>query len=795
MAITESLDPASADSMIPLPDALTDGLAELSRAHDVSLELTLLAALAVLAVRNGGRREQLATVAASEPPRTQFRFDITDDPPFAGLLARSRLQGPAGTADSPAATRTVLRSGAGTDGTDDEFALTVVRSPRGLSTRIDHRSGNAGRWTARWHTLLAAIVAEPDTPTGRLTVLPSVERDLLLGDWCRTSSSLPAVTLVHRVVEAWAERTPDAVALARAGTTLTYRELNADANRLAHWLRGRGVKPEVAVALYGGSTVAMLTSMLAVLKAGGYYVPLDVSAPPARTAEVLAECTPRLVLTEAPDAARLPEPPADQWEVHDLAACDLAHRPADNPDTEVYGENLAYVMHTSGSTGRPKGVAMPHRALVRITDWYVTATSIEPGARVLQFSALSFDASFCEIFGAWHAGARVVLLPEEGVRRDPEALLDLLESERIDHLEAPYSGLLNIAHWAVREDGRRASRLRTVVTGGEQLVMAPDLVHWLEQMPGCVLRNGYGPSETSVATTHWLHGNPGDWAQLPPIGRPITNASVYLLDDALQPTPIGGTGEIYVGGDIAARGYAGRPGLTAERFVADPFGPVPGSRMYRTGDLARYRSDGLLEFLGRGDRQVKIRGFRIEPAEVEAKLLEHPQVGEVAVTLQEDATGRSLVAHIVARDAHRPPTSQELRAHAARILSDHMVPARFVTLPSLPLTPSGKLDRAALEAPCPAPADDLAAAEPSSGTVTALLGIWREVLAAPGMGITDDFFDLGGHSLLATRLISKVRTQLGKRVMVGDVFEYPTVELLAARIDGSAERPVTREAR
>ncbi|HJP73677.1 MAG TPA: non-ribosomal peptide synthetase [Pseudonocardiaceae bacterium] len=744
-----------------------EGLYDLSQAHDLPVELTLLAAFAVLALRHGGEPEQ-ATVSAEDPVCQQvFALDLTGNPSFADLLARLRKQT---SAEPQAPLRIALSSGP---------ALTITRSADGLDTRIDHPAD----WTPRWHCLLAAAVAQPDLPVTRLPIVPPAEREVLLGEWSRTSSSTPPAALVNQLVEAWAERTPDAPALAQSGRSLSYAELNANANRLAHWLARQQVGPEVPVALYGGSTIAMLTSMLAVVKAGGYYIPLDVAAPPARTSEVLAECAPRLILTETSHAARLT---GGAWTIHDVTTIDLTDYPDSNPATAAHGENLAYVMHTSGSTGRPKGVAMPHRALVRILDWYVTATEIEPGANVLQFSALGFDASFCEIFGTWHAGARLVLLPGEDVRRDPEALLDLLESERIEHLEAPYSGLLNIAHWAVRPDGRRVIPLRSMVTGGEALVMAPDLVHWLEQLPGCMLRNGYGPSETSVATTHWLRGDPAGWPKLPSIGRPITDASVYLLDAALQPVPAGVTGELYVGGPIVARGYAGAPGLTAERFVADPFSPVPGSRMYRTGDLARHRPDGELEFLGRADRQVKIRGHRIELGEIEARLLEHPQVSEAAVTLHDDETGPSLVGYVVARDPASAPTVQELRAYAARILPEQLVPARFVLRSAMPLTPTGKLDLAALapepEPPAAAPAEP----EPVSGTVTALLAIWRDVLAIPRIELTDDFFELGGHSLLATRVISRVRTELGKRVLISDMFEYPTVQLLATRIDDTA---------
>jgi amino acid adenylation domain-containing protein len=762
----------------PSGPELTEGLYDLSQAHDLPVELTLLAAFAVLALRHGGEPAQAASVSAEDPIWNRvFQLELTDNPSFADLLARLRKQAPSEPAEPQASLRIELRP-------EIEPTLTITRSADGRYTRIDHSTD----WTPRWHCLLAAAVAEPDLPVKRLPIVPPEEREILLGEWSRTSSSTPPAVLVNQLVEAWAERTPDAPALGRSGRSLSYVELNANANRLAHWLAERQVGPEVAVALHGGSTIAMLTGMLAVIKAGGYYLPLDVAAPPARTVETLAECAPRLVLTEAPHAASLAELTGGEWEIHDVTTIDLTHCPDSNPASVADGENLAYVMHTSGSTGRPKGVAMPHRALVRILDWYVTATEIEPGANVLQFSALGFDASFCEIFGTWHAGARLVLLPGDEVRRDPEALLDLLESERIEHLEAPFSGLLNIAHWAVRPDGRRAIPLRSMVTGGEALVMAPDLVHWLEQLPGCMLRNGYGPSETSVATTHRLRGDPACWPKLPSIGRPITDASVYLLDAALQPAPAGVTGELYVGGPIVARGYAGAPGLTAERFVADPFSPVPGSRMYRTGDLARHRPDGELEFLGRADRQVKIRGHRIELGEIEARLLEHPQVSEVAVTLHEDDTGPSLLGHVVARDPAGAPTAHELRAYAARILPEHMVPARFVLRTAMPLTPTGKLDSAAL-VPSPEPAPSPAAPvepEPMSGTVTALLAIWREVLAIPQIELTDDFFELGGHSLLATRVISRVRTELGKRVLISDMFEYPTVQLLATRIDDTA---------
>jgi amino acid adenylation domain-containing protein len=574
---------------------------------------------------------------------------------------------------------------------------TLREPPGSLRTTLTFRGDRfsipfAHRFAERWSVLLAAALAEPGTTLGRLSMLPAGERSTLVQGWSQTGVSVPEVGFVHASVEAWARRTPDEVALVQGSESLTFATLNGRANGLARRLRAAGVGRDVPVAVYDDPSIAAVVGLLAVLKAGGYYVPLDVSYPERRLRDILATVRPAVFLTRpglrerldrlrrsGPGIVLLPDPDADAPTTPDL---DIPVEPAD----------LGYVLHTSGSTGQPKGIAMPHESLRRTIAWYPAETGIVPGSRLLQFSPFGFDSHFCEIFGTWHAGATVVLPSSNDQRRDPEALLRLLAAERIDHLEAPNSGLANVAHWAVREGGGSGLRLRTIVTGGEQLLVTPDLVGWLSRLPGCAVRHGYGPTESGPTTTHWLRGRPDTWPRVPPIGRPVTDARVYLLDDALQPVPAGVAGEMYVGGPVLARGYLGAPARTAERFIADPFGPTAGGRLYRTGDLARWTSQGSLEFLGRNDGQVKVRGYRIELAEVEAALLTHPGVTAAAVAVAPG--GESLTGYVVPRGP--APGAGVLQQHLGQRLPAFMVPSAFVMVSALPSTPSGKLDRSRL---------------------------------------------------------------------------------------------------
>jgi len=792
---------ATARSVL-LPAELAAELEKLRRGNGVSMHVTMVAAFQVFLMRHTGQEDVVvrtsAWVAGVPGDAIAVRTDLSGNPGFTELLARVRE----GAAGAPGYQASVPVAHAVLDyqrgelplaepgPADCDLALRVRHAAGDLHVEFRFRDGlfedeTIGRLTERWQTMLASIVCHPASPVKTLGLLPARERSLLMSEWCETGRSVPPPGGVHQAVERWAELTPENTAVVHGSQTLSYEKLNARANQLACLLRRHGVGPDAGVGLYADRSIDAMVAILGILKAGGYYIPLDVAYPAGRIRNVIEDASPRIFLTQAQFTGSLREI-VDQRQVTVLAidslGSEISALPADNPVREVDQQNLVYVLHTSGSTGRPKGVAMHHGALLRVASWYSRENGLAPGANLLQLSPLGFDSSACEIFGGWHAGARLVLLPSDHVRQEPEALVDLMDREQVEHLEVPYSGLLNIAYWAVHEEPVRRLRLRTIVTGGERLVMTPELARWLEQLPGCRTRVGYGPTETTVATAGWLDGLPGDWPQLPPIGRPITDARVYLLDERLAPVPAGVPGELYIGGDIVGRGYLNRPGLTAERFVADPFAAEPGKRMYRTGDVARHGWDGTLHFVERVDNQVKIRGYRIELGEIEWCLLGHPEVKAAAVVVSDQENGKTIVAYVVARDRARQPARPELQAHVADLLPDYMVPARYVAIGSLPLTASGKVDRAKLAALRPGPDETPRAGHRFSARELALLQIWQDILAVPEIGIHDDFFELGGHSLLATRVISKVRSEIGSRLLISDMFECPTIAELSARM-------------
>jgi amino acid adenylation domain-containing protein len=443
-------------------------------------------------------------------------------------------------------------------------------------------------------------------------------------------------------------------------------------------------------------------------------------------------------------------------------------------------DNLAYVIYTSGSTGRPKGVALPHRALVNLLRWQDAEWRHPEAAATLQFTTVGFDVSFQEIFSCWLSGGRLVLLDEDE-RRDLGAVLERLESAGVERLFLPYVALQHLAELGV-ERGVYPSALKEVQTAGEQLRVTEPIRRWLERT-GAALGNQYGPSETHVATALALEGAPDAWPLLPGIGRPIANARCYVLDARGEPAPIGAPGELHLAGACLARGYLGRPELTAERFVPDPFAGEPGARAYRTGDRARWLAGGTLEFLGRADAQVKVRGHRVEPGEVEAALEAHPAVRQAVATMRGDAAGQArLVAYVVAEDGQRPRAA-ELRAHVGGRLPEYMVPSAVVVLDGFPLTPSGKVDRRALPEPDASAGEGEGYAAPETPTEEILAGIFAQVLGVEEIGARDDFFALGGHSLLATRVVSRVRGALGLDLPLREVFEAPTVRGMAARVD------------
>ena len=572
------------------------------------------------------------------------------------------------------------------------------------------------------------------------------------------------------LIEAQVARTPDALALIFGEKTVTYRELNAAANRLAHWLIRRDVKVEDAVGVCLSRSIEMIVAVLAIVKAGGAYVPLDPSYPAERLRFMQEDAQPRIVLTQRAQIARLAASEAvclDDTPPPHGAEC------SDNPDVSVPPESLAYLMYTSGSTGQPKAVAMEQGPLRNLLDWQIDAL---PGATTtLQFASLNFDVSFQEIFSTLATGGTLVLV-DEAVRRDPSALLALLESARVTRLFLPFVALQNLA--AAAEVVRACpAHLREVITAGEQLRITPQIRRLFTMLNGCALHNHYGPTESHVVTAHTLRGDPAQWPEVAPIGRAIPGASIHLLDEAMQPLPPGGIGEIHIGGRCLARGYLRRDELTARRFVRDPFRSDPTARLYRSGDRARAGADGVLEFLGRNDDQIKVRGVRVELGEVEAALSQHPAIEQVAVAAPEHGgQGPRLVAHYVLR-AGQSVSRGELRGFLAAKLPAPSLPSAFVALDRMPLTPSGKVDRLALPPPSPPHLEQPAPAK--ADLEKQLVAIWEEAFDVYPVGIADDFSELGGDSLLAVHLSLAIEKHCGIRVPVGKFYELPTIEALA----------------
>ncbi|MFK0286703.1 non-ribosomal peptide synthase/polyketide synthase [Streptomyces sp. NPDC090499] len=609
---------------------------------------------------------------------------------------------------------------------------------------FDH--GTAEALAGRAARLLEHAAAEPDAPLGDLEILHEDERTRVLADWNDTARPVPDLTLPE-LFRAQAARTPDATALVFEEQRLTYAELDARVEHTARVLAGLGAGPERTVAVALPRSADLVVALLATHRAGAAYLPLDPDYPADRLALMVEDARPVCVIRDA-----LPTGPE--------AALPASYDP----------RHPAYVIYTSGSTGRPKGVVVPHAGIANRLQWMQDTYRLGADDRVLQKTPSSFDVSVWEFFWPLITGATLVVARPEG-HRDPAYLAALIREQAVTTVHFVPSMLQLFLEEPTAAD---RTGLRRVLCSGEALPAA--LTRRFHEVLDAELHNLYGPTEASVDVTATEIG-PGETSV--PIGRPVWNTRLYVLDAGLRPVPPGVAGELYLAGVQLARGYLDRPGLTAERFVADPYGPA-GSRMYRTGDLARWTADGELEYLGRTDDQVKLRGFRVEPGEIEAVLTAHPAVAHATVTVH----GQALVAYVV--PATGPVVdATALRAHAAAALPAHMVPAAWVTLDTLPLTPNGKLDRKALPAPefTAGTGDGTAPRTPREEILAAL---FADVLGHERVGVDDDFFGLGGHSLLAMRLAGRVRTALGAELTVRDVFEAPTVALLAARTDTAA---------
>jgi amino acid adenylation domain-containing protein len=608
-------------------------------------------------------------------------------------------------------------------------------------------------------------------------LLVETEHRVLFLDSNDTARGLPRDCCVHQLFEEQVSRTPDATAVIFEGERTSYRDLNARANRLARHLRGLGVREESLVALLADRSLEALVGLLGILKAGGAYLPLDPIYPGDRLAYMLQQSRASVLLTERRLLALLPK--RDVMTVFLDDSCPGGAEEEQDLFCRTTHENLAYVMYTSGSTGRPKGVAMPHGPLVNLISWQLGKSKAGVGTKTLQFTSLGFDVSFQELFSTWCSGGALVVA-SESLRRDPDALLRLLNTEGVGRLFVPFVALQQMAEAASKNENMTPRNLQEIITAGEQLRITPALARFVERCGNCTLINQYGPTECHVVTAFKLNDRPSTWETLPPIGRPIANVRICIFDSGFHSVPVGVAGELYIGGDCLARGYLNFDDLTAERFVRDPSSPETEQRLYKTGDLARWRSDGNIEFLGRIDQQLKVRGYRIELGEIEAVLGEHPDVRDaVAVARNRDDGNVVLVGYFVPR-AGRPPKINELCRHLRKKLPDYMVPSAFVRLERLPLTPNGKVDRLALPPPDRSRPDlETGYVAPRTELEEQLAAIWAEFLGMEQVGIHDSFFDFGGHSLLAIQMAARVEKSFGTTLPPLAVFRRPTVEQFA----------------
>jgi amino acid adenylation domain-containing protein len=819
---------------VRLPVALLAELKALSRREGATLFMTLLAAFKALLARYSGQEQIVvgSPIAGRTRIETEgiigcfintlaFNTNLAGDPSFRELLTRVRrgalgayshqelpferlveeVQPERDLSRTPVfqvmfQLRNVPRTSPRLAGLEVEelevdpgiakFDLTLEATQRqdGIECSCEYSTDlfeptTIERFLGHYQTLLQGIIADPDLPLSRLPLLDAMEREHLLVAWNATARVIPRERCVHQLFEERAAHQPTAVAIRDGGREMTYGELDAEANRLAHRLRALGVGPEVAVGVCLERSIEFVVSVLAILKAGGAYVPLDPSHPQARLAFMLEDSQASVLLTLRPLRERLPMLlGGDSARVLclDDPGPALASTPTEPLPYANRGDSLAYVIYTSGSTGKPKGVAITHRNIIRLvvnTDY----VELRDEDIVAHASNCSFDAATFEIWGALLAGAKLVVVPRE-VALAPEELAGFLRRERVSTIFLTTALFNQVA--LTCPDAFRS--VRHVLFGGEAVDPRPARLVLEHGAPERLL-HVYGPTETTTyATWHLVREVPSDVASIP-IGRPIANTRAYVLDRERQLVPVGVPGELYIGGDGVARGYLNRPELTAERFVPDPFTDAPDARLYRTGDLVRLLPDGSIEFVGRLDSQIKIRGYRIEPGEVEAVLAQHPAVMQAAVLVRADRPSeRRLVAYVVAREG-ATLSLQTLRQDMAQRLPDYMVPAAFVPLDTLPVTPNGKLDRAALPAPDWSQRSAETFVAPRTATEEVLAQIWAEILACGPIGIHDDFFALGGHSLLATRVVVRAREVLDAALPLRAIFEAPTIATLGIRVE------------
>ncbi len=811
-----------------LASTVARGFRDLTRGADATLFMSLFAAFAVLISRYSGQtdlavgtpianrnRPELANLIGFFVNTLVLRLELGDDPSFLELLgqAREMALGALANQDVPLellveelrpdrdASRQPMfqimfvfqfgRGGSDDGGSEDavssgakfDLTLTATDAAPHIRGAFEYNTdlfdpATMQRMATHYETLIASIVAEPHRRISELAVIDRTERQHIIEDWNATATD-PPPACVQDIVAEIAAAQPEAVAVTFGSTTLTYGELDRRAAVLAGQLRALGVGPEIPVGLCLDRSPEWVVSMLGTLKAGGAMVPLDPALPPSRLAFMIEDAEIGIVLTQTSHSAKLEGVATRVIRVEETTT--LTTAPLDGHRAEP--ANLAYIIYTSGSTGQPKGVLVEHAGFANLAMAQGRAWMVGPASRVLQFASLGFDAAMSEVFSTLCLGGRLCLAPADDLMPGPP-LLRTLRELRITHVTLPPSGLAAMQPESLPD-------LMTVISAGE--FCDPGLARRWAQ--GRRLVNAYGPTEITVcATMHSYDGSAADF----PIGRPIANMQVYVLDRHGAPVPPGVTGEIHVGGVGVARGYLNRPELTAERFIEDRLSGRPGARLYRTGDLGRFDASGTLHYVTRVDNQLKIRGYRIEPGEIESVLRLHPQVSDCVILGLGSGADARLLAYVI--PTKPPPLVIELRSFLGRHLPDYMAPAAYVMVEAWPKTPNGKIDRAALPRP-----DSLARnvstafVNPESALEQTIASIWRACLGVAQVGATDNFFDLGGHSLLLVRVHDRLREALKTDLSLIDLFRYPTVKLLAetigAKTSGQTQTEVAAAAR
>jgi amino acid adenylation domain-containing protein len=653
------------------------------------------------------------------------------------------------------------------------------------SDRFDHSC--IARLLGHWQTLLHGMVEHPTSHLVDLPLLTPAEQQQF-AQWNQTHTPFPPHSCLHQLIEAQTERTPTAIAVRYNGQSLSYHQLNQQSNQLAHHLLQRGVTPDTLIGVCLPRSLELLVALLAILKAGGAFLPLDFDYPPARLSLMLEDAQPPVILTTSSLQASLPDSAAQlvcldsEWET-------IVQQPSHNPGIAVTAYQLAYLLYTSGTTGTPKGVMNIHQGICNRLLWMQQRYPLEQGDRVLQKTPYSFDVSVWECFWALLAGATVVLA-QPGGHRQADYLVELIEQEQITTL---YFVPSMLRQFMTQSGVEQCTSLKRVFCSGEVLPVEVQ-AQVFDRLPQVELHNLYGPTEAAIDVTAWQCRIQDDRATVP-IGVPIANTQVYLLNAQMRPVPVGVVGEVYLGGINLARGYLKRPELTAERFVPNPFYQAgqegESDRLYRTGDLARYDAEGVIEYVGRVDHQVKLRGCRIELGEIEAVLRRHPEVQAAVVVVHSVETGdERLVAYVIA-ESEMPPVP-ELMQFLKGYLPDYMIPAVIMPIDTLPLSLNGKLDYRALPQPDPVPLTHTRSfVAPVGATAQQLSQIWATILKVESISYNDNFFELGGHSLLATQVLSRINEAFQVKLPLRILFEHPTLADLTKQIDQARETDAT----